>query len=163
WVLRVAQDPGQRPRVRARAERLVDLVDAGLARHHRGQVDDRAGRHGRPHREAVHLAVELWHDQTDRLGRAGGGRHEVDRRGARASRCFAAASRFVKSPVDSITTSTPRSLHGRSAGSRSASTRTSRPSTSSAPSRTATLPGNGPYTESYLSRWPRVPASVMSL
>ena len=31
---------------------------------------------------------------------------------APASRCLAAASRLVKSPVDSITTSTPRSFHG---------------------------------------------------
>ena len=36
---------------------------------------------------------------------------------APASRCFWAASRFVNSPVDSIATSTPSSLHGRSAGS----------------------------------------------
>src|SRR5919202_2186602 len=82
---------------------------------------------------------------------------------APASRCLAASSRLVNRPVDSITTSTPRSPHGNWAGSFSASTLTSRPSTTSAPSRTSTVPGNGPNTESYLSRWPSVAASVMSL
>ena len=43
--------------------------------------------------------------------------------GAPASRWAAAVSRLVKKPVDSITTSTPRSPHGRSAGSRSLSMR----------------------------------------
>src|SRR3979411_3229918 len=38
------------------------------------------------------------------------------------ARCSAAASRSVKRPVDSITTSTPRSPHGSAPGSRSAST-----------------------------------------
>jgi hypothetical protein len=38
---------------------------------------------------------------------------------APAWRCFSASGRFVNSPVDSIATSTPRSAHGRSAGSRS--------------------------------------------
>ncbi len=49
---------------------------------------------------------------------------------APASRCFAAVSRDVNSPVDSITISTPRSFHGRFAGSRSARTRSSSPSIS---------------------------------
>ena len=40
---------------------------------------------------------------------------------APASMCFCASSRFVKKPVDSSTTSTPRSPHGSAAGSRSAS------------------------------------------
>src|SRR3954447_17256173 len=87
------------------------------------------------------------------------------------ARCLAASSRLVKKPVDSITTSTPRSPHGRAggggrggaAGSRSASPLTSRPSTISAPSPTETSPGKLPKTESYLRRWPSVPASVMSL
>src|SRR5918999_1462949 len=82
---------------------------------------------------------------------------------APASRCLAASSRLVNRPVDSITTSAPRSPHGSAAGSRSASTLTSRPSIASAPSRTSTVPGNGPKTESYLSRCASVPASVMSL
>src|SRR5215218_4238846 len=82
---------------------------------------------------------------------------------APASRCLAAASRVVNRPVDSITTSTPRSLHGSAAGSRSASVLTSRPSIVSDPSPASTVPGNGPYTESYLSRCASVPVSVMSL
>ena len=40
---------------------------------------------------------------------------------APASRCFCAPSRLVKKPVDSRTTSTPRSPHGNAAGSRSES------------------------------------------
>jgi hypothetical protein len=39
---------------------------------------------------------------------------------APASRCLVAPSRLVKMPVDSTTTSTPRSFHGSSAGSRTA-------------------------------------------
>src|SRR4051794_13349890 len=82
---------------------------------------------------------------------------------APASRCLAASSRLVNRPVDSITTSTPRSSHGSAAGSRSASTLTSRPSTVIDPPDSATSPGNGPYTESYLSRCASVFESVMSL
>src|SRR5215210_6225691 len=82
---------------------------------------------------------------------------------APASRCLAASSRLVNRPVDSITTSAPRSAHGSAAGSRSASTLTSLPSTTRVSSRTSTVPGYGPRTESYLSRWPRVLASVRSL
>ena len=41
---------------------------------------------------------------------------------APASRWAAAESRVVNSPVDSMTTSTPSSSHGRALGSRSAST-----------------------------------------
>ena len=41
---------------------------------------------------------------------------------APASRCLAALSRSVNRPVDSITTSTPRSPQGSFAGSRSANT-----------------------------------------
>src|SRR3954453_1217762 len=82
---------------------------------------------------------------------------------APASRCLAASSRLVNRPVDSITTSAPRSPHGSCAGSFSASPLTSRPSIASAPSRTSTVPLKGPKTESYLSRCASVPASVMSL
>ena len=60
---------------------------------------------------------------------------------APASRCRAALSRPVKRPVLSITTSTPRSLQGRLAGSRSASTRTSAPSTRMWSSCASTVPG----------------------
>src|SRR5690242_8597364 len=82
---------------------------------------------------------------------------------APASRCLAASSRLVNRPVDSITTSAPRSPHGSCAGSFSARTLISRPSMVSVSSPTSTLPGNTPKTESYLSRWPSVRGSVMSL
>src|SRR6185312_9398259 len=68
-----------------------------------------------------------------------------------------------KKPVDSSTTSTPRSFHGSLAGSRSARTLISMPSTSSPSSRTSIVPGNGPRIESYFRRWPSVALSVMSL
>ena len=51
---------------------------------------------------------------------------------APAVTCLAASSRLVKSPVDSKTTSTPRSFHGSCAGSRSDSTLNSSPSTADA-------------------------------
>src|SRR5436190_18867332 len=82
---------------------------------------------------------------------------------APASRCLAASSRFVKKPVDSITTSTPRSPQGSAAGSFSANTLSSLPSKRIASSVASTSPGNGPRIESYLSRWASVPVSVMSL
>ena len=64
---------------------------------------------------------------------------------APASRCFCADARSVKNPVDSITTSTPRSPHGRFAGSRSASPFSSLPSTTQRAARpTCTSPWNGP-------------------
>ena len=82
---------------------------------------------------------------------------------APAARCFAASSRFVNRPVDSTTTSTPSSPHGRAAGSRSEKTLkcvspTRRPSPS-----TATSASRLPRTESYLKRWASVSGSVMSL
>ena len=51
---------------------------------------------------------------------------------APAARCLAASSRLVKSPVDSKTTSTPRSFQGSCAGSRIDSTLNSSPSTAMA-------------------------------
>ena len=63
---------------------------------------------------------------------------------APASRCLAAFSRSVNSPVDSITTSAPSSDHGRSAGSRSARTRISLPSTEKPAPVASTSPGNRP-------------------
>ena len=71
---------------------------------------------------------------------------------APAARCLAASARLVKKPVDSMTTSTFRSPHGSAAGSRSLRTLTSLPFTTRLPSETETSPGNGPKTESYLSR-----------
>src|SRR5579884_922316 len=82
---------------------------------------------------------------------------------APASRCFCAPSRLVKSPVDSITTSTPSSRHGRFAGSRSASPLSSRPAALIEPSSADTPPANGPSTESYASRCAMVGTSPRSL
>src|SRR3954468_12239427 len=71
--------------------------------------------------------------------------------------CFAAFSRSVKKPVDSTTTSTPRSPHGRLPGSRSASTLSSLPSTLRPESVASTSPpGYGPRIESYLTNAARV-------
>src|SRR5262249_53706317 len=70
--------------------------------------------------------------------------------GAPASRWAAAASRLVKKPVDSMTTSTPRSAQGSALGSRSASTWMTSPSTLM-PSAVASMAyGSCPRTESYL-------------
>ena len=67
----------------------------------------------------VLVEVDAEHDgDVLALGRRG----DDDLLGAAASRCLAAFSRSVKKPVDSITTSTPRSPHGSVAGSRSART-----------------------------------------
>src|ERR687892_57403 len=81
---------------------------------------------------------------------------------APASRCFEALSRSVNSPVDSTTTSAPSSFHGRAAGSRSAMTFSSSPSTVIPFSLTPMSASSVPRTESYFSRWARVLASVMS-
>ena len=82
---------------------------------------------------------------------------------APAVRCAAAASRLVKRPVDSITTSTPRSRQGSRAGSVSESTLIGLPSTTRASPVKATSPGNVPCTESYLKRWRMVAPSMRSL
>ena len=71
---------------------------------------------------------------------------------APASRCLAAFSRSVNSPVDSITTSAPTSPQGSAPGSRSANTFSSLPSTTRPLSVASTVPLNGPRIESYLSR-----------
>ena len=54
---------------------------------------------------------------------------EITTRCAPPSRWAAASARPVKRPVDSTTTSTPSSCHGRALGSRSASTRMRLPAT----------------------------------
>ena len=82
---------------------------------------------------------------------------------APASMCLAASAFFVNRPVDSITTSAPASAQGSAAGSRSAKTLSSSPSTISASSVKSTSPGKGPRIESYLSRCASVFVSVMSL
>ena len=82
---------------------------------------------------------------------------------APASMCLLAFSRSVNSPVDSITICAPSSFQGSSAGSRTAKTRSSSPSTITPPSNVPTSPSNRPSTESYFSRCASVGASVMSL
>ena len=71
---------------------------------------------------------------------------------APAARCLAASSRLVNSPVDSKTTSTPRSFHGSCAGSRSDSTLNSSPSTAMPSPLASTFACRLPSTESYFSR-----------
>ncbi len=68
---------------------------------------------------------------------------------APASMCFCAPARSVKSPVDSITSSTPRSPHGRAPGSLSDSTFSSALPTLMIPSSTWTSSSSCPSTESY--------------
>ena len=71
---------------------------------------------------------------------------------APAVRCLAASSRLVKSPVDSNTTSTPRSFQGSCAGSRIDSTLNSSPSTEMPSPCASTFACRLPSTESYFSR-----------
>ena len=81
---------------------------------------------------------------------------------APASRCFCAPSRFVKKPVDSTTTSTPRSPQGIAPGSRSDSSWNSRPAARIVPSPTSTSPSSGPRFESYFNRCAIVATSPRS-
>ena len=82
---------------------------------------------------------------------------------APASRCLAAASRLVKMPVDSNTTSTPSAFHGSCAGSFSESTWNSSPSTVIRSPLAEMSALRLPRIESYLSRWASVSALVRSL
>src|SRR5580765_4487202 len=81
---------------------------------------------------------------------------------APAVRCFAASSRLVKRPVDSKTTSTPRSFHGSCAGSRSERTLNASPSTEMPSPDTSTFAYRLPSTESYFNKCARVAALVRS-
>ena len=81
---------------------------------------------------------------------------------APASRCLPAPVRSVKRPVDSTTTSTPRSFQGRAAGSLLARTLISLPFTTRLCSLAATVPAKVPCTESCMSRWASVLALVIS-
>src|SRR5262249_2796315 len=81
---------------------------------------------------------------------------------APAARCLAAASRSVNRPVDSNTTSTPRSFHGSCAGSFTDSTLNSSPSTAIASCLATTVACRLPSTESYLRRCASVLALVRS-
>ncbi len=79
------------------------------------------------------------------------------------SMCALALVASVKNPVDSITTSTPRSPQGSAAGSFSARIFKVFPPTLMPPSTTETSSGNRPRMESYLSRWAIVLRSPRSL
>src|SRR5205814_2164974 len=81
---------------------------------------------------------------------------------APAWRCFSASGRLVKSPVDSIATSTPRSAQGRSAGSRSETNLISWPSTVIESSPASTGTSRLPSTEACFSRCAIVFVSPMS-
>ena len=81
---------------------------------------------------------------------------------APAWRCFSASARFVKSPVDSIATSTPSSAQGRSAGSRSERNLISCPPTVIESSPASTGTSRLPRTESCRSRCAIVFVSPMS-
>ena len=59
----------------------------------------------------------------------------------------------MKKPVDSMTTSTPSSPHGRSAGLRTDSTLSTSPSTEMPSAVAAISLGRTPSTESYFSKW----------
>ena len=82
---------------------------------------------------------------------------------APAVMCFDAPSRVAKMPVDSNTTSTPRSFHGSCAGSFIESTLNSSPSTVIPSALGFTSAARLPSTESYLSRCASVAALVRSL
>src|ERR687894_63554 len=80
-----------------------------------------------------------------------------------ASTCLRASSALVKKPVDSTTTSTPRSPHGRLAGSRSESTFMVLPLILMPSPSAATSSDSTPRTLSYLSRCARTSGLVRSL
>src|SRR5215218_8499222 len=79
-----------------------------------------------------------------------------------ASTCFRASAAFVKKPVDSTTTSTPRSPHGRAAGSRSDSTFMVFPAILMPSPSAATSSSSLPSTLSYFSRWASTSGLVRS-
>ena len=83
--------------------------------------------------------------------------------GAPPSRWYAAVSRLVKMPVDSITTSTPSSPHGRAFGSRSESTFSTSPSTEMPSLCALMVLGSTPSTESYFNRCAIVSSEPRSL
>ena len=82
---------------------------------------------------------------------------------APASMCFWASSPVLKMPVDSTTTSTPRSPQGRLDGSRSESTLNAWPSATMPSSVASTDENARPWTESYFSRCAIVGMSPKSL
>src|SRR5665213_3347121 len=88
---------------------------------------------------------------------------EMMTRLAPASRWAPAVSLDVNRPVDSMTTSIPRSDHGSAFGSRSANTAMGPLSSTRLDPSTDTSAPKRPWVESYLSRWAKVSADVRSL
>src|SRR3954469_19744981 len=82
---------------------------------------------------------------------------------APAAKCLEAFSLSVNRPVLSSTNSTPRSFHGSFSGSLIAETLIVLPFTTRASGFASTVPGKGPWTESYFNRCASVLVSVMSL
>ena len=80
-----------------------------------------------------------------------------------ASTCLRASAALVKKPVDSTTTSTPRSAQGRLAGSRSERTFMVVPPILMPSPSAATSSVSMPRMLSYLSRWARTSLLVRSL
>ncbi len=76
--------------------------------------------------------------------------------------CLFTSELVLKNPVLSTTTSMPRSPHGRFSGSFSEKTLISFPLTISELPFASTVPGNFPWTESYLSRYASSFVSVRS-
>lgn len=74
-----------------------------------------------------------------------------------------AFSASVKKPVDSMTTCAPTDAQSMFPGSRSAKILISLPSTTMPSPVASTVPGYGPSSESYLTRWASVFGSVRSL
>src|SRR5665213_3545 len=87
---------------------------------------------------------------------------EMMTRFAPAARCALAASRVVKRPDDSTTTSMPSSPHGRSAGLRSAKTLMAKEPTRSSSSLTLTFWSRTPWVESYFKRCAFVAGGITS-
>src|SRR5919112_202374 len=79
------------------------------------------------------------------------------------STCARALPASVNRPVDSMTTSAPRSAQGSAEGSRSSNALMLLPATVMSFSVYDTSPGSRPRIESYLSRWARLLLSVRSL
>src|SRR5215472_11568165 len=81
---------------------------------------------------------------------------------APASRCLLAPARSVNLPVDSMTTSTPRSAHGKLAGSRSERKVIFESPAVIVPSSADTSTSSVPSSVSYFSKWANVPMSPRS-
>ena len=80
----VLEDPGQRPGSGGLVGG-IDLLGRDVAADRDDEVGDRARRHRGANRDAVDLALQVRQHESDRLGGAGRGRNQVDRRRAGAA------------------------------------------------------------------------------